>query len=273
MEQVSDSFSLTTAACRCTLAAHVNVLFIRNTHKEMNDKQKSDYKWAIKEEIQAVIDRDISIPFINSIIHDPIVSMRLTNAFILIRLSEKLIIEFDKNEISSGKDTKNIKEKNLYLGYLGKVFESSLILLGATDYIGSIVLLRSVLELLVGIATDKTGSMKERINSINFIESDEKETIYKFWRELCNWAHPYGEWLNNLCPKLYGIGRNYNPVVFEQCLNYSDHVIDLMLTITLKQFELAPRTYIDEYRKISSGNDFFKISNLKMFEKRLMTYP
>lgn len=238
----------------------------------MTNKENIDDERILRELIRTVIDRDILNPFIDSISHDPVISLKLTNAFTLLRLSENLIIEFDKNEIYSGKAINNIKEKNLYLGYLGKVFESSLILLGATDYLGAIVLFRSVFELLIGIATDKTGTMKDKIDGIHYIEEDEKKSIYKFWRELSAWAHPYGKWINNLCPKFYGSGRNYNPTVFEQCLNYSDHLLDLMLIIEIEQFRLAPSTYIDEYRKISDAIDFFKISNLEMFEKRLMAY-
>jgi len=223
----------------------------------------------LKSHIKKVLDREILDPFMNSISYDSIVSLKLSNAFVLMELSERLIIEFDKSETDSDKDINSIKEKNLYLGYLGKVFKSSLILIGATDYLGAIVLLRSVFELLIGIATDNTGSMKERIFSINYLKESEKKSIHKFWNELSAWAHPYGKWIKNICPKFYGIGRNHHPAIFEQCLNYTDYILDLMLTITVEQFRLGPGTYISKYKEISETVDFFEVSKLEMFQIRL----
>jgi len=137
-------------------------------------------KHIIKRCIKKVLYREIFNPFIKSISHDPITSLKLSNAFVLMQLSENLIIEFDKSETDSDKDINNIKEKILYLGYLGKVFKSSLFLIGATDYLGAIVLLRSVFELLIGIATDNTGLMKERIFSINYLKESEKNQFINF---------------------------------------------------------------------------------------------
>jgi len=226
-------------------------------------------KHIIKRCIKKVLYTEIFNPFIKSISHDPITSLKLSNAFVLMQLSENLIIEFDKSETDSDQDINNIKEKILYLGYLGKVFKSSLFLIGTTDYLGAIVLLRSVFELLIGIATDNTGLMKERIFSINYLKESEKKSIHKFWNELSAWAHPYGKWIKNICPKFYGIGRNHHPAIFEQCLNYTDYILDLMLTITVEQFRLVPGTYISKYKEISDSGDFFEVSKLEMFKNRL----
>lgn len=203
-------------------------------------------KHIIKNNIKKVLDREILDPFTNSISHDFIISLKLSNAFVLMQLTEKLIIDFDKSETDSDKDINSIKEKTLYLGYLGKVFKSSLVLIGSTDYLGSIVLLRTVFELLIGIATDNTGYMKDKISSISYLKESEKKSIFKFWKELCDWAHPYEKWIKNICPKFYGIGRNHHPAIFEQCLKYTDFILDLMLTITVEQFRLSPGTYISK---------------------------
>jgi hypothetical protein len=65
-------------------------------------------------------------------------------------ISEELIIDFDKNGIQCGKDVEKTREKNLYLGYLGKILKSSIVLVGATDYLGAMVLFRTLFELLIG---------------------------------------------------------------------------------------------------------------------------
>lgn len=212
----------------------------------MINKKMTKNNWVPKEQIELVLKREIVNPFIDSIGRDPAISLKLSNAFVLLRLSETLIVEFDRNQLQSGKDVEKIKEKNLYLGYLGKVFESALVLVGATDYLGAIVLFRTIFELLIGIATQKNGSMKERIFSIAFIDENEKGSIHTFWNELSSWAHPYGKWIKNLCPKFYGVGRNYHRAIFEKCLDYSDMILDLMLTLTIEHFKLSPRNYIDK---------------------------
>jgi len=217
------------------------------------------------EQMQMVLNREIVEPFINSMTHDPIISIKVSNALVLMRVSENILVEYDKTSISSEHHIEKVKEKNLYLGYLNKLFESSLYLLGATDYLGSIVLLRSIFELLIGISTDLNGKMKERIDSIDFLTDDENRKIYKLWRELSSWAHPYGKWLKNVCPRFYGIGRNYHPELFTKCLSYSDAILDFMLTITIEHFKLAPEEYLNKYKEISRHIDFKKVSNLEMF--------
>ena len=221
------------------------------------------------EQIRMVLNRELVEPFIKSMTNDPIISIKVSNALVLMRISESILVEYDKNSISSGLHTEKIKEKNLYLGYLNKLFESSLYLLGATDYLGSIVLLRSVFELLIGISTDLNGKMKERIDSIDFLTDDENRKIYKLWRELSSWAHPYGKWLKNVCPRYYGIGRNYHLELFKQCLGYSDTILDFILTITVEHFKLAPAEYLDKYKEISQHIDLKEVSLLEMFLARL----
>jgi hypothetical protein len=226
-----------------------------------------------KKQIELVLKREFVTPFIDSIRHEPSVSLKLSNAFVLLRLSEQLIFEFDKKQVEAGETTEALREKTLFLGYLGKVYQSALLLIGATDYLGAIILLRSVFELLVGIATVENGIMRNRISSIGTLDSDEKTNLQELWNELSAWSHPYGKWVKNICPKFYGIGRNHHPVIFSQCLDYADQVLDFLLTITVDHFKIDPENYIDEYRVISKSGAFLEISCLQMFEKRLARSP
>jgi hypothetical protein len=230
-------------------------------------------KWIPKKQIEIVLRRDFVNPFMDSMGRDPVISLKLSNALVLLNLSEQLIVEFDSKEIDAGKNVENIKEKNLFLGYLAKVYKSALLLIGATDYLGAMVLLRSIFELLVGIATEKNGPMKQRISSIEFLDDKEKNNLHELWNELNAWAHPYGKWVKNICPKFYGIGRNYHPLVFKQCLNYSDEILDMMLTITIDHFKIVAASFIDKYRQIFETADILEISRLHMFEKRVTRTP
>jgi hypothetical protein len=230
-------------------------------------------EWVPKKQIELVLRREFVTPFIDSIRHEPMISLKLSNAFVLLRLSEQLIVEFGKKQVEAGETIEAAREKTLFLGYLGKVYQSALLLIGATDYLGAMILLRSVFELLVGIATMENGSMRDRISSIDTLDSDEKSNLQKLWNELSEWAHPYGKWAKNICPKFYGVGRNYHPAIFSQCLTYSDQVLDFLLTITVDHFKLGPENYIDKYRGISRTGQILEISSLQMFEKRLTRNP
>jgi len=226
----------------------------------------------IKKHVEVFLRREFIIPFIDSI-REPIIWARFSNAFVLPMMSERLILEFDKKQNEAGEAIEAVREKTLFLGYLGRLYKSALLLIGATDYLGGIILLRSIFELLIGIATTENGSMRSRISSINYLESNEKDNLQILWNELSAWAHPYGRWTKNICPILYGCGQNYHKETFRQCLCYSDQILDLLLVITIDHFKLSPENYIDKYREISESGTVVEISRLQMFEKRLTRGP
>jgi hypothetical protein len=219
--------------------------------------------------IQTVINREITKPFIKTVVQDPVRSLKLSNAFVLLRISEDLIIDFDKIEIQTIGHTERAKEKTLYLGYLRKVFESAIVIAGATDYLGAIVLFRAIFELLIGISTEQNGQMKNRIDYISFLNKEEKRTIFKLWNELSSWSHPYGKWIKNVCPRFYGMGRNYSRFIFEKCFSFADSILDFMLVIAVDHFKIPPKSFRNKYGEISKTDDFLEISNLKMFKKRI----
>jgi len=223
----------------------------------------------LKKQIELVLKREFIAPFVDSILQDPIISLKLSNAFVLLGVSEQLVVEFDKKLVEAGKNVEDVREKTLFLGYLGKVYQSALFLIGATDYLGAMILLRSVFELLIGVATAEHGNMRTRIFSISYLDNYEKDNMQKLWNELSAWAHPYGRWVKNICPKSYGTGRHHHPVMFNQCLGYSDQILDLMLTITIAHFNLSPESYTDKYREITDTGKILEISKLEMFERRL----
>lgn len=218
--------------------------------------------------VEFFLRKQFAKPFIDSI-RDPMMWAQFSNAFVLLDMSERLILEFDKKRGDAGETIEAVREKTLFFGYLGKVYKSALLLIGVTDYLGGIILLRSVFELLIGIATTENSSMRAKISSINYLESNEKDNLQTLWNELSAWAHPYGKWTKNICPILYGCGQNYHQETFIRCLSYSDQVLDLLLVITIDHFKLSPKNYIDKYREISETSTIVEFSRLPMFEKRL----
>jgi hypothetical protein len=156
----------------------------------------------------------------------------------------------------------NMKEIILFTGYFGKIYKSSLCLLGATDYLSSIILMRSLFELLIGISTKVNGGMKKRLDSIDFLSSEEKEFLKEYWDNLCKWSHPYGKWLKEVCPIAYGADRSYQPRMFKQCLAYSDNLLDFMLTVIVEVLHLSS----EEYKDCLAVH---ALPELSMFNKRI----
>jgi len=226
----------------------------------------------LKKLIEFFLRKQFVTPFIDSI-REPMIWAQFSNGFVLLNMSEQLILEFDKKHDDAGETIEAVREKTLFLGYLGRLYKSALLLIGATDYLGGIILLRSIFELLIGIATTENGGMRAKISSINYLESNEKDNLQTLWNELSAWAHPYGKWTKNICPILYGCGQNYHQEMFRRCLSYSDQILDLLLVITIDHFKLSPENYIDKYRKISEPITIVEFSRIQMFEKRLTRSP
>lgn len=208
------------------------------------------------------LNNEVVDPFIESMCIDIMVSIKLTHAIYLTMYTETLIHKSLRDLSKKTHSHRNTKEVALFLGYFGKIYKSSLVSLGATDYLSSIILMRSLFELLIGISTKVNGSMKERLDSIDFLKSDEKKDLKKFWDILCAWSHPYGKWFKEVCPKLYGTGRFYQPRMFNQCLGYSDTLLDFMLTVTVEVLHLSSK----EYKDCLSSH---ALPELSMFNKRI----
>lgn len=216
----------------------------------------------LTEIVKKSIDYDVVEPFIKSMCTDIRMFLKLTNAFYLTVYTERLIKKSLSKMSNKSRFHKNIKEIALFLGYFVKIYKSSLYLLGATDYLSSIVIMRTLFELLVGISTNVNGSMKTRIGSIDFLKFNEKKKLKKFWNNLCEWSHPYGKWLKEVCPIQYGTGRFYQKRMFKQCLKYSDILLDFMLTANMEILQMSSK----EYKNCLAAH---ALPRLSMFNNRM----
>ena len=223
----------------------------KNPSKRENDMAQ--------DQIRAVLEREIVEPFIRSVCSDVEVSLKLSSALVLTRYTEQIVV---KLPIDDTLVPNKIKECYLFLGYFGKIYQSSLFSLGSTDYLSAIILMRTLFELLAGISTDLNGSMKDRIKSIYFLDEQEKKDLAKTWDLLCAWAHPYGKWEKYVCPKAFGTGRFYNPSLFKQSLDYSHKILDFMLAAIFEILNLSASDYLDSPTS-------FMHDELPMFFKRL----
>jgi hypothetical protein len=222
------------------------------------DKNKKQATKLIRE----FLDHEVVDPFIKSICTDIMISMKLTSAIYLTKYTEMLVDKSLSGPAKKSQPPQNMKEIILFSGYFGKIYKSSLCLLGATDYLSSIILMRSLFELLIGISTKVNGGMKKRLDSIDFLSSDEKKFLKKYWVDLCKRAHPYGKWLKEVCPIAYGAGCSYQPRIFKQCLAHSDKLLDFMLTVIVEALHLSS----EEYKDCLAAH---ALPELSMFNKRI----
>jgi hypothetical protein len=121
--------------------------------------------------------------------------------------------------------------------------------------------MRSILELLIGIATRETGSMSKRIGSIPFIDPEEKKKVDELWGEFCAWSHPYRKWEEEVCP-IFALQK---PIYYQRLCKMSldklERIIDLLLVIALEKFEIDKQGILSKLNTRSVGTP-----NLTLFQ-------
>jgi len=125
------------------------------------------------------------------------------------------------------------------LAYVSREFNWVMVSIMSASYISSLILMRSLFELLVSIATQTKGKMKERVNAISFLHEGEHKEILKLWRRLCGWGHPYGRWVKEVCP----VYVRHNPVfhsrLCELCLDELCCLVDFYAVTALSRYEIS----------------------------------
>lgn len=229
----------------------------------MNDKEPQNKISQLKEVIAKYLDENVKIPAFETIEKDFDVQDKLATFLIISQVTidsiEKegiiydndYLIQIPKQEIDkkieilntyiqTGNLTKEVTEimndlssKKYLLYYFLKEIRWIIVSILCASYISAHIVIRSIFELLIGIATKKTGSMSERISSIIFLSLDEKKEIKKFWRGLCGWSHPYGKWVKEVCPVFISHAyQKANPAILTNIppfLTYSLILLKLVL--------------------------------------------
>jgi hypothetical protein len=124
------------------------------------------------------------------------------------------------------------------LAYVSREFNWIIISIMSASYISSLVLMRSVFELLIGVATKTTGKMKERVDGISFLHEDERKEILKLWRRLCGWSHPYGRWVKEVCPVYVHNAPFFHERLCEHCLDELCCLVDFYAVTALSKYEI-----------------------------------
>ena len=144
--------------------------------------------------------------------------------------------------LSSGSSYKHL------LAYLVREIDWVVVSVLSASYVSALLLMRSVLELLVGIATRATGSMKERLGEIPFLEATEIKSLLNLWYRLCGWGHPYGRWVKEVCPFYVSHGPMYHPKLCAICLKELQAIVDFFVVIALEKYEIPAGDLLAEIR-------------------------
>ncbi|MBW2984069.1 hypothetical protein KY361_03085 [Candidatus Woesearchaeota archaeon] len=152
--------------------------------------------------------------------------------------------------------------KKYLLPYLYRELNWAAISILCASYISANIIMRSVFELIIGIAAEKNGSMDERIKSISFVSVSEKTKLKKLWKELCGWAHPYGKWIKKVCPIYSSHLPIYHPKLFEDSLQILEKLVDLLLVVSIEKFDISKKDLLHNIK------DKIDISNYVLFKSR-----
>lgn len=182
------------------------------------------------------------------------------NSFIASQDTERQIDDFDEKEALEYLEKGS--SKKYLMPYLTREINWIVISILSASYVSSLILMRSVFELTIGITTRLSGSMSEKIDSITFFGEGEKKNIKKLWYRLCAWGHPYGKWLKEVCPIYTSHQPIYHPKLCTLCVNELTNIIDLFLVVVMFKYEIDPSKVQEELKKL--GADIFTFELLRI---------
>ncbi len=217
-------------------------LLVEIAHKEGTELDKDFLRGLSKEEIEERIDV-------------------LTNFVDKYRLKDSA--EIDPTENALGYLVEDNSRKYL-LPYLKREINWIVVSILSASYVSSLILMRSVFELIVGIASKSTGSMSDRIDSVAFLSDKEKSEVKKLWYRLCAWGHPYGKWIKEICPVYADQEPIYHPKLCKLCLQELEEIVDLFAVVAMAKYEIQTTRVVAKMQEIGIDS-----KNFKLLEKRL----
>jgi uncharacterized small protein (DUF1192 family) len=154
------------------------------------------------------------------------------------------------------------------LAYVSRELNWVIVSIMSASYISALVLMRSVFELLIGIATRTEGSMGARVDGIAFLHEDERKEMLKLWNRLCGWSHPYGRWIKEVCPIFVAYDPSFHSQLCGHCLDELCCLVDFYAVTALSKYEVP----IDpSCQPMQDPAD--TLSGLGMLAKRVVSKP
>lgn len=152
--------------------------------------------------------------------------------------------------------------RTIYISYVNQLVNSIAIEILSTSYLSANILTRALLEVLVNlVAKSNKKTMREKIESINFLQADEKETLLEVWKDLCGWVHSHSDWLQQLCPVLVERHGLHHPKFVRESIVYLAICMDFALVISidflslsLKDLKTVLESYFIDYKRYQMIN-------------------
>ncbi len=145
----------------------------------------------------------------------------------------------ENDDLFFGKLLAKTCNKKCLLPFLYRQLNWVCISMLAAQYLSSLIIMRSSLELLINVATPKrSGGMTERIRSIEYLSSNEQDQIKGLWDTLCSWDHPYEKWLKKICTKYIMYKPIHHMALFEECAGLFDKILDVYCIMAIEHFQL-----------------------------------
>lgn len=243
--------------------------------------------------IKNYLDDNVKVPAFETIEKDFYSQNKIANILMLLKVTTNCILkhglDFDKdylkqlpheeiekyitifeNFIQTGnlsqeaeKILESTNSRKYLLAYLNRELNWVAISILSASYISSHIIMRSAFELLVAIATNKTGSMGTRVDSISFLTLEEKKGVKKLWSDLCGWSHPFGKWIEEACPIFISCSPMYHPKLCRQSIDEFEKIIDFFIIIGIEKFKIDKNDVLHEVHNYS-----IDISNLTFFKDR-----
>ena len=132
------------------------------------------------------------------------------------------------------------------LPYLNREMNWIVISILSASYISANILMRSLFELLIGLATKKSGSMKDKLAAISYLNTNERQQLKKTYDHLCGWSHPHNKWLKDVCPNYYSFNPTYHPVISKNTTENLEVLLGLLIVITIRKFGVDRDVFMKE---------------------------
>ena len=142
----------------------------------------------------------------------------------------------DKDDLIIPKDVQEIfkiyiAKKHLTL-YFNREIKWICISLLSASYISSYILMRSCFELLVNISTKVKLGMKDKIYSIKYFTTSDKELLLEMWRHLCKWTHPHKQWEKEVCPIYISHNPMYHQILANDCIEMLEKITGFFIVMS-----------------------------------------
>lgn len=163
-----------------------------------------------------------------------------------------------------GKLVSTTCSKKCLMPYIQRQMDWVIVSIYSASYLSSMILLRSIFEILVNLSTTVSEKMGDKIDNMRFIQHEERKKIKKIWKELCGWSHPFKRWLSEMCPIYVAHGPVYHQKHFEKCVDLLEKITDLYLIVCCGHFGMDVSLFAD-----AAIEHHIDLSNFPLFESRI----